>query len=102
MSKQGEDAATVDQQEDVGVLSEVEMLIPDINESSLSEFSDGMRAACVKGRASILGSINEALEKSPEGELTPKCKRSLSSRIRFACVKVPDEPTVFQYQASTY
>lgn len=78
---------------DTSVLSEVEMLMPDINENHLSDFSEKMRSACVEQRSSVLAAIKQLVHEEPLGS---QCKKALASRIRVACVRTPGKTAASQ------
>lgn len=73
----------------LGVLSEYEMLVPDINDSDLAGFDSKSRIACTKKRETALESFS-LITNGQTTLLSDNCKKSVSSRrLRTACVKVP-------------
>lgn len=74
--------------EQMGTLSEMELLIPDLNDSELGDFNPAMRESCKTQRDLALQAVNSLV---PLDTVSQKCRNALKKRIIADCVLVPQE-----------
>jgi hypothetical protein len=96
---QGDDSGLIVDEDDhhatatmIGMLSEMELLLPDINdnddEAHHGDFTPAMRASCLAQRAVALQAVNNAMVVQ-DNELSSPCRRALQQRRIIAdCVMI--------------
>jgi hypothetical protein len=82
-------------EQQLGLLSEMELLVPDLNDSEqYGGFSPAMRASCLAQRTTALDAVHFLVPPPHGDQVSSECRMALLKHIIADCVLIPGEGAV--------